>query len=127
MGGRSDARRLLIVDDDQPLRLILAWGFEDLGYQVWTAGSYRQATDMARQVRFDFVLLDYWLPDGDGHALSAELAKQQPRARIVLMSADRSAAVSEIHSEPVAAAFVEKPIRLGRLHDFFNRGVQVAG
>ena len=87
-------------------------------------GSYRQATAMARRVSFDFVLLDYWLPDGDGHALSAELAHRQPHARIVLMSGDRGAAVAEIRTDPVASAFVEKPIQLGSLHSFFNGGMR---
>lgn len=86
-----------------------------------------QARAAVRRLTFDFVLLDYWLPDGNGHALSAELARRQPDARIVLMSADRGAAVAEIRGEPVASAFVEKPIQLGRLHSFFNGGVAAAG
>jgi DNA-binding NtrC family response regulator len=122
MARQARTGRLLIVDDDQPLRLILAWGFEDLGYRVWTAAGYRQAVAAASHVAFDFILLDYRLPDGDGHTLSAYLARQQPQARIVLMSADRAAAVAEIDSDPVAEAFVEKPVRLGRLHHFFRRG-----
>ena len=127
MAASGHTKRLLIVDDDQPLRLILAWGFEDLGYQVWTAGNCRQAMAAARRVEFDCVLLDYWLPDGNGHALSTALAARQPHARIVLMSADRGAAVAEIRSDPVASAFVEKPIRLGSLHSFFERGKSSAG
>ena len=81
----------------------------------------------ARQVEFDCMLIDYWLPDGNGHALSAALARRRPRSRIVLMSADRAAAVAEIGSEPVASAFVEKPVRLGGLHSYFNGGDTVAG
>jgi len=127
MAASGHAKRLLIVDDDQPLRLILAWGFEDLGYQVWTAGNCRQAMAAARRVEFDCVLVDYWLPDGNGHALSAELARRQPDARIVLMSADRGAAVAEIRGDPTPSAFIEKPIQLGRLHGFFIGGDAVAG
>lgn len=123
----GDAKRLLIVDDDRPHCMILAWGFEDLGYQVWTARDCRGATATARQVEFDCMLIDYWLPDGNGHALSAELARRRPQSRIVLMSADRGAAVAEIGGDPVAPAFIEKPVRLDSLHSYFNGGDTVAG
>lgn len=116
----SSQRRLLIVDDDRSLSTILAWGFEDLGYLVSTAHDCRSAAIAAHRAAFDFALLDYRLPDGTGHELAAQLGRTQPRLQIVLMSADRGAAVAEINEPPRAAAFVEKPIRLNRLDAFFN-------
>lgn len=127
MAGAAEQRKLLIVDDDMSLRQILAWGFEDMGYAVWTAANCHQAAVIAGRVAFDCVLLDFWLPDGTGHALSLELADRLPQARIVLMSGNRSAAVATIDESPVAAAFVDKPVRLGRLGRFFDRPAEGAG
>ncbi|MDJ0741614.1 MAG: response regulator [Gammaproteobacteria bacterium] len=127
MAGATEQRKLLIVDDDASLRQILAWGFEDLGYAVWTAASCRQAAAIARRVAFDCALLDFWLPDGTGHALSLELAERLPQARIVLMSGNRSAAVADIDEPPAAAAFVDKPVQLGRLNRFFDGAAEGAG
>lgn len=119
-GGHTD-RKLLIVDDDRSLRTILGWGFEDMGYRVWTAADCREAMTTAARVAFDCALLDYRLPDGNGHRLSSELQRRQPGLMVVLMSADRGAAVAEINDEPAAAAFVEKPVLPTRLDAFFNR------
>lgn len=51
------------------------------------------AVASARAMSFDCALIDYHLPDGDGHALSRELKRLLPAMRIVLMSADRAAPV----------------------------------
>ena len=90
--GRKVSQKLLIVDDDHSLRQILCWAFEDLGYRVWGATDCREAASRAAAMSFDFALLDYRLPDGDGHALSRTLARILPKLHSVLMSAERGAA-----------------------------------
>ena len=111
---------LLIVDDDRALRQILCWGFEDLGYAVWTAADCAEALACAAAMRFDFALIDYRLPDGDGYTLCRRLAGRLPRLRVVLMSADRGAATAEIDGPPLASAFIEKPVPLRGLHHYFR-------
>lgn len=120
MKRQIDNRRLLIVDDDRSLRQILAWGFADKGYAVSTAGSREEAVAKARLIDFDFALLDYRLPDGDGHRLSAELVERLPELRVVLMSADRASAATTIRDQSVAMAIVEKPVRLASLDRLFR-------
>lgn len=115
-------RDILIVDDDDSLRQILTWAFEDLGYRVWAAADYRSALILARDTDFDCALLDYCLPGGTGHRLSQLLTEIQPGICIVLMSCDRAAAVAEIVDRPCAAAFVDKPIQLAKLNRFFAQG-----
>lgn len=119
-------QRMLIVDDDDSLRQILTWAFEDLGYRVWAAANYRDAVRHAGETAFDCALLDYCLPDGNGHRLSQALARHQPDIRIVLMSCDRAAAVAEIVDRPSAEAFVDKPVRPARLHRFYAQAARTA-
>jgi DNA-binding NtrC family response regulator len=111
---------LLIVDDDRALVQMLRWAFEDMGYAVWTAADCREAAACAGAMAFDFALIDYRLPDGDGHALSQHLARLHPGLEIVLMSGDRTAAITEIWDDPAAVAFIDKPVPLRRLHRFFS-------
>lgn len=119
-------QRMLIVDDDDSLRQILTWAFEDLGYRVWAAANYREAIRLARETAFDCALLDYCLPDGNGHRLSQALTRHQPAIRIVLMSCDRAAALAETVDRPCAAALVDKPVRLARLHRFYAESAHTA-
>lgn len=117
---RDTPRSILIVDDDLSLSKMLSWAFEDLGYLVWSAADCREAEACARAMTFDFALLDYHLPDGNGHQLSQALHRLLPKLKIVLMSVDRHGATAEISDEPVAEAFIEKPVPLARLHRFFQ-------
>ena len=50
MAGQTRTARLQIVDGDQALPLILAWGFENRGHRVWTAAGCRQAVATAQRV-----------------------------------------------------------------------------
>ena len=127
MNRAFSGRRLLIVDDDDALRQILSWAFEDMDYRVRAAADYRSAIGLVRTADFDCALLDYRLPDGNGHRLAQVLRELQPDVRIVLMSCDRAAATGEIAGRPEAAGFVDKPVRLAALHHLFSdTGASVA-
>lgn len=81
MGGR-----VLIVEDEMVLRKHLARVFAREGYEVATAGSCAEALDHLGRGRFEALLLDVMLPDGDGLDMLGNLRAQQPQ-RIVVMTA----------------------------------------
>lgn len=68
----SDAR-LLVVDDDEANRDILARTFSRQGYRVETAESGAEALRRMRRDPFDLVLLDVQMPGMDGMAVLAEM------------------------------------------------------
>jgi len=82
------ARRLLVVDDDPALLQMMSWTFSDLGYLVEAAGNCDEAMQLASTQAFEFALVDYHLPDGNGLELVDRLSIQQPGLRTVLMSAN---------------------------------------
>lgn len=58
--------RLLIVDDEVDLCQVLSWDFEDYGITVeQTNGGYK-AIEMLKKDKFDVVLTDVKMPEGDG-------------------------------------------------------------
>jgi DNA-binding response OmpR family regulator len=81
MGGR-----ILIVEDEMVLRKHLARAFAREGYEVATAGSCAEALDQLGRGRFEALLLDVTLPDGDGLDMLGDLGAPQPQ-RIVVMTA----------------------------------------
>jgi PAS domain S-box-containing protein len=62
-------RRLLVVDDDAVQLKLTRLHFQQLGYQVTTAGSAGDALVAARSDRPDLVLSDVFMPDTDGFQL----------------------------------------------------------
>jgi len=113
-------RNLLIVDDNEALTQLLAWEFEEFGYTVCRAADCQQAAELAGAISFDFALVDYHLPDGDGRSLSRRLKQLSPRLHVVMMSADRAAATAQEKDVAIMVAFVEKPVPTARIHHIFS-------
>jgi CheY-like chemotaxis protein len=67
------ARRILLVEDHDVTRTTLSRLLVRRGFQVTSVPSATKACDAARDVRFDLVLSDIGLPDGDGFSLMRKL------------------------------------------------------
>jgi CheY-like chemotaxis protein len=80
-------RSLLLVEDDPSNWLTLSAVLEEAGFAVTVAESYAQAIRfLETQPRYDAVLLDSTLGDGDGRALIPLVRQRMPAAKLVLVS-----------------------------------------
>jgi two-component system, cell cycle sensor histidine kinase and response regulator CckA len=88
---------ILLVEDQAQVRLLLARRLRHAGFEVIEAGDGREALQRfeAFGERPDLVLTDVVMPEMDGRALAAELARRAPEVPILFMSGytgDREAA-----------------------------------
>ena len=81
------ARHLLVVDDDADLLRLLSMRLKASGYRVTTAASAAAARVRLGVERFDLVLSDVRLPDGDGLTLFDEIRVQHPALPVILLTA----------------------------------------
>jgi len=65
---------ILFVDDSHSVRLAYQQLLERNGYQVTTAGTINEAATKAAQTAYDLVIVDYYLPDGNGDELCRRLS-----------------------------------------------------
>ena len=79
--------KLLIVDDEQAIRRLLAAGLDRAGYQIVEASSARDALNALQIDKPDAVLLDLGLPDRDGLEL-VPLIKATGAALLVVSARD---------------------------------------
>jgi CheY-like chemotaxis protein len=81
---------LLLVDDDKSNRLVLSVLLEDAGYCVVVADSFAAARERLADdsARYDVVLFDRFLGDGDGARLLPILRARWPEAHAVLLSGE---------------------------------------
>lgn len=78
---------VLVVDDEEGLRDLLKDGFEMLGAAVQVAANGKQAFEIVKTTRFDFVLSDVRMPGGDGIELFQDIQTlPEPRPMFFLMS-----------------------------------------
>jgi DNA-binding response OmpR family regulator len=100
-------RRVLIIDDDEPLARMLAELLSEHGYVADFAAGSRGALEKLQASPTDLVVLDLQLRHLDGRALLASMRRSGLDPCVVLLSADRDLAVAA--REVRAKAFVEKP------------------
>jgi DNA-binding response OmpR family regulator/signal transduction histidine kinase len=72
--------KVLVVDDDAQIRAICGEVLHNLGFDAVEAGNVAQAKAAMRTARFDLLLLDVSLPDGDGFTLFEELKAERASA-----------------------------------------------
>ena len=77
---------ILLVDDDDPMRRILALILERNGYGVVQARNGREGLERLDQGRFDLVITDIVMPEMDGLEVLIEARRRGYSGRMVAMS-----------------------------------------
>ena len=80
-------RRILIIDDEEKLRNLLARIISLEGFEVLHAGDCKTALKKLEQTDIDVVLCDVKLPDGDGVALTKTIKDKFQFPEIILLTA----------------------------------------
>ncbi|SHK57502.1 response regulator transcription factor [Fibrobacter sp. UWEL] len=109
---------ILIIDDDEQFNLMLKSALEIKGYEVETASSGKSARTMYQNKKYDVVITDIIMPDGDGFEVILDLRRMNMIDRTIAVSGGgRTAAddylVTAEHFD-VAAVF-NKPVDLQAL------------
>ncbi|MGB9492311.1 MAG: response regulator [Terriglobales bacterium] len=77
---------LLCIDDSRAILEYEKALFERSGYIVITASSPQQGLKLAQMTSFDAVLLDYQMPEMNGHQLALEIRRVQPETLVIMFS-----------------------------------------
>jgi DNA-binding response OmpR family regulator len=117
-GDTSSLHPVLIVDDDRVLRTTLAEQLRAEGeftpHEAETAAAALVALGVP-DARFDAIILDVGLPDGDGRDLCARLRRQGIKVPIIMLTgADAEADVIR-GLDSGANDYIAKPFRIGEL------------
>ncbi|RUO28060.1 phosphate regulon transcriptional regulatory protein PhoB [Aliidiomarina sedimenti] len=121
------ARKILIVEDEAPIREMLAFVMEQHGYQPVEAGDYDKALDAVVEPYPDMVLLDWMLPGGSGIQLAKTLKSQDHTRHIpIIMLTARSEEEDKVKGLEVGADdYITKPFSpkelMARMRAVFRR------
>ena len=104
-------KRVLIVDDEVDLCLLLKQFLTKKNYEVYIAHTLSEGLDLLDSLRPDTLMLDNNLPDGMGWDFADDIRKKYPTMNITLVSAYQLA--KDFQPKLAAAVnFLEKPISL---------------
>jgi two-component system chemotaxis response regulator CheY len=77
---------ILVADDEEEIRSLLMHWLVSSGHTVTAVANATEARRVTRQRRFDLVVTDVLMPDGDGIQLINDFKAAQPTARILAIS-----------------------------------------
>ena len=118
INGITTTKRVLIIDDETDICLLLSGLLRRLGYQPTCAHFIEDGRQCLSSQQFDAIFLDLNLPDGLGFDLLPAIKKEQASAKIIMISAFDGQAERRRATEQGASYFIGKP--------FTRRSVEMA-
>jgi len=106
---------ILVIDDEEAIRLFLQATLQDEGYDVLTASTGGEGLELARDRVPDLVLLDLMLPDMSGIQVLGGLKSSLPHIGVVMITAYRETDTAVQAMKLDAFDYINKPINLDRL------------
>ncbi|NDC38408.1 MAG: response regulator [Proteobacteria bacterium] len=109
--------RILIVDDEYPVRNVLSVSLEHLGYEVETASSGTEALEKYRQAPagYDLVILDMIMPNMPGDRVFSELQRLDAGVQVLIISGYSSEAAVQTILDNGGLDFMAKPFTIEEL------------
>ena len=109
--------RVLIVDDDDEMRVVLRRMLESDGYDVTEQSRATHVLEALRRSPFNLVILDKEMPGLTGLDLLPVLRREFPRLPVVFVTAFGGRQVASSALRLGATSYLEKPFRLAQLRD----------
>ena len=110
----APSHKILVIDDEPPIRKLLRMGLASQGYDVLDAPSGKAALELLAD-RPDLVILDLGLPDVDGLELLRTLRQRQESLPIVVLSSRGDEAGKVAALDLGADDYVTKPFGMDEL------------
>lgn len=117
MPDETPTGKILHVDDDPEIRLLIAGALQDFGHLVVTAGSIAEALQLAKDFTFDLCILDVRLPDGSGIDLCCRLRDMHPNVPIAYYSAYVDPEAEHAALSRCGDVYLKKPLSVDELQE----------
>jgi two-component system nitrogen regulation response regulator NtrX len=126
--GSQIASEVLIVDDEEDIRDLIAGILRDEGYDTRVAGDSDSALAAVRLRRPQLVVLDIWLQGSklDGIQVLDTLKREQPDLPVVMISGHGTIETAVASIKKGAYDFIEKPFKADRLIHVVSRALEAA-
>jgi DNA-binding NtrC family response regulator len=113
--------KILVVDDEKSILLLLKEALTQWGYQVTTASSAVEALELLKNGIFDALISDVRMPDMSGLDLLREIRKQDETIEVVMMTGYPTIASAVQALKEGAYDYLSKPLILDELEHVMQR------
>ena len=126
--GSQIASEILIVDDEEDIRDLIAGILRDEGFETRVAGDSDGALNAVRVRRPQLVVLDIWLQGSklDGIQVLDTLKREQPDLPVIMISGHGTIETAVASIKKGAYDFIEKPFKADRLIHVVGRALEAS-
>ena len=112
--------KILVVDDEAPVRETLAEMLVAVNHRVELAGSGQEAVQKLRRGQFDIVFTDLAMPDMDGWETARLIRKDWPAVKIILVTGYGPTTPPPAGEEDLVDAIIGKPFDFSQVGSTLN-------
>lgn len=120
----GDLARILVVDDEEAIREILADFLSMEGYSITTASDGQDALEKISRGRYDMVLSDLKMPNMGGIELLEAISDQSPRIVTVIMTGFGTVETAINAMKRGAYDYIMKPFKMEEVVHVVQRGLE---
>jgi DNA-binding NtrC family response regulator len=121
---RNGAARILVVEDDENLRMIISDRLSNMGYSISQASSLKEAIGELESEICQLVLLDIFLPDQSGLEGLRKIRELLPSMPVIVMTAHGTIDMAVEAMRDGAYEFVTKPLDFKHLEVLVQRAIE---
>jgi diguanylate cyclase (GGDEF)-like protein len=113
--------KILVVDDEEPMRKLIVSLLSPKGHQCVTANNGREALDKFMETKFDALITDIVMPEMDGITLTEELSKHYQNLPVMVMTGYTEEYSAETAIASGAREFINKPFSISEFLIRFDK------
>jgi DNA-binding NtrC family response regulator len=116
--------KILIVDDELNMRLVLSAMLKKEGFEVASASNGREALQILKSNKIFVVVTDLKMPDIDGIELLTRISEQHPEIPVIMITAHGTVATAVEALKKGAFDYITKPFDLDDLKNVISKAIK---
>lgn len=117
-------KKILVVDDELNMRLVLSAMLKKEGFDVSSAANGREAQQILQSSKIAVVITDLKMPDIDGMKLLSIIAEKHPEIPVVMITAHGTIATAVEALKKGAFDYITKPFDLDDLKNIISKAIK---
>src|SRR6266404_4729902 len=116
-------KKILVVEDDGPIRVLITELLKTAGYSVDRAMDGLEGLEKLAKKKYDLMLLDIWMPGMNGLEVLAQMRNQSSPPKVIVMTADDTPETLLTAVRAQAYQYLAKPFQPKALEDMVRKAL----
>ncbi len=119
--------RILVIDDQEPIRRIVRRALEQQGHEVFDASDGEIGMDILETQSFEVVITDIFMPGQDGIVTLRQIRKRFPAVKVIVISGGDSSGMLDLRKDAEllgAVSSLQKPFNAREVIDKVDEALQ---